>query len=173
MVEIGSIPALADVELVRSVKTPLRLDYTYTAGGASSRFLLGIQEKRILGQRCPQCQKVYVPPRGACPTDGVPTTDEVELAHTATVTTFCVVNVQFHGQGMDVPYVSAQILLDGADTTMMGLVQEIDPDDVRMGLRVEAVWVDDDQLGTTLENIRWFRPTGEPDAAYEDYAEHV
>ena len=34
----------------------------------------------------------------ACPTDGVPTTDEVELPDTGTVTTFCVVNVPFPGQ---------------------------------------------------------------------------
>ena len=49
----------------------------------------------------------------------------------------------------------------------MGLVQEIPYGDVRMGLRVEAVWVDDADLKPTLESIRYFRPTGEPDAPYE------
>ncbi len=42
-----------------------------------------------------------------------------------------------------------------------------------MGMRVEAVWVDDDQLTTSLENIRWFRPTGEPDADPASFREHV
>jgi uncharacterized OB-fold protein len=168
-----SVPALEGVEPVRSVRTPIRLDYVYTPGTASSRFLRGLAERRILGQRCPACRKVYVPPRGACPTDGVPTTDEVELPHTGTVTTFCVVNVQFYGQAMEVPYVSALILLDHSDIPIMHLLQEVAAADVHMGMRVEAVWVPDDELAPTLESIRWFRPTGEPDAPFEDYRDNV
>ena len=71
----------------------------------------GDSPKRILGERCPVCRKVYVPPRGSCPTDGVPTSEQVELAHTGIVTTFCVVNVQFYGQAMELPYVCATVLL--------------------------------------------------------------
>jgi len=172
-IDVTTVPALADVEPVKSTKTPLHLDYEYTAGLATSRFLRAVEQKRLLGLRCPKCHKVYVPSRGACPTDGVPTTEEVELAHTGTVTTFCVVNVQFYGQQMEVPYVSANILVDGADLPLFGLIQEMPADEVRMGLRVEAVWKDDDELGTTLENIKWWRPTGEPDADPETYGSHA
>ncbi len=119
------------------------------------------------------CLKVYVPPRGACPIDGVPTKEQIELPHVGIVTTFCVVNVDFTGQAIDIPYVSATVLFDGADIGIFALIGECPYDEVRMGMRVEAVWVDDDQLGTTLENIKWFRPTGEPDAPYESYREHV
>ncbi|HEY8526162.1 MAG TPA: Zn-ribbon domain-containing OB-fold protein [Acidimicrobiales bacterium] len=164
---------LRDVEPVRRIRTPARLEYNFTAGQATSRFLRGIATKRILGERCPECGKVYVPPRGSCPTDGVPTSEQVELPHTGTVTTFCVVNVQFYGQAIEVPYVCATVLLDGADIGLFGLVQEIPFDQVRMGLRVEAVWVDDAELTTNLSSIRYWRPTGEPDAAYETYREHV
>jgi uncharacterized protein len=168
-----TVPALEGVEPVRSVRTPMRLEYQYTPGAASSRFLRALAEKRIVGQRCPVCRKVYVPPRGACPTDGVPTADEVELPHTGTVTTFCVVNVQFYGQAMQVPYVSALILLDHSDIPIMHLLQEVEASDVHMGMRVEAVWVPDEELAPTLESIRWFRPTGEPDAPFEDYEDNV
>jgi uncharacterized OB-fold protein len=165
--------ALRDVEPVRGIRTPARLDYTFTAAEATSRFLRGIAEKRILGERCPVCGKVYVPPRGSCPTDGVPTAEQVELPHTGIVTTFCVVNVQFYGQEIEVPYVCATILLDGADIGLFGLIQEVPFDQVRMGMRVEAVWVDDAELTHNLSSIRYWKPTGEPDAAYETYREHV
>ena len=52
---------------VTSIKTPMRLEYRYSAGEATSRFLRGIAQGKILGQRCPSCKKVYVPPRGSCP----------------------------------------------------------------------------------------------------------
>lgn len=165
--------ALRDVEPVRKIQTPARLDYRFTAGAASSRFLRGVTDKRLLAERCPQCTKVYVPPRGSCPTCGIPTAEQVELADRGIVTTFCVVNLQFYGQAMDLPYVCARVLLDGADIGLFGLVQEIPYDQIRMGMRVEAVWVDDDELEPSLTSIRWWRPTGEPDAPYESFREHV
>jgi uncharacterized OB-fold protein len=170
---IDQIPALAGVEPVRSIMTPARLDYRFTAGAATSRFLSGIAQKKILGERCPVCGKVYVPPRGACPVDGVPTVEQVELGQVGTVTSFCVVNVQFHGSVMEVPYVSGLVLLDGADIELFGLVQEIPYDQVRMGMRVEAVWQPDDQIGKTLESIKWWKPADEPDADFETYREYV
>jgi uncharacterized OB-fold protein len=173
MAELTLPDRLKDVEAVKSIRTPARLDYTFTAGRATTRFLRGIEQKKLLGQRCPVCKKVYVPPRGACPTDGVPTEEEVELPHQGTVTTFCVVNVQFYGQAMELPYVSALILLDGSDIPLMHLIQETKAEDVHMGMRVEAVWVPDEELGPTLESIKYFRPTGEPDADWDTYKDNV
>ena len=160
-------------EPVTMLATPIRIEYEFTAGLAQSRYLKGIAEGRFLGQRCPKCQKVYVPPRGSCPTDGVATTDPIELANTGTVTTYCIVNVPFQGQSIEIPYICAQILLDGANIAFMGLIQELPADQVRMGMRVEAVWVEPDQLGPTMASVRYFRPNGEPDADYETYKEYL
>jgi uncharacterized OB-fold protein len=169
-----TLPAsLQGVEPVKSIRTPARLDYVYTAGRASSRFLHNVANKRLVGQRCPVCHKVYVPPRGSCPTDGVPTEEDVELAHTGTVTSFCVVNVAFMGTLMEIPYVGALILLDGSDIPIMHLIQEVPYDQVHSGMRVEAVWVPDDEIGPTLESIRHFRPNGEPDASFESYKDNA
>jgi uncharacterized OB-fold protein len=116
---------------------------------------------------------VYIPPRGACPTDGVPTTEEVELPDRGTVTTFCVVNVPFPGQRLKPPYVVAYILLDGADIAFLHLIHGCAAEDVRMGMRVRAVWRPRDEWGPTLQNIEHFEPSGEPDAAFETYARHL
>jgi len=160
-------------DLVTMVTTPVRLHYEHTASPGESEFLRGLAAGRLLGQRCPACGKVYVPPRAACPTDGVPTAGEVELPDTGTVTTFCVVNVPFRGQRVPTPYVAASIVLDGADIPFQHLILGCDPGEVRMGMRVAAVWKPRGQWGTTVENIGHFRPTGEPDAPYESYAHHL
>ena len=158
---------------VTGVVTTVGLDYTYAASAEESRFLRGMAEGKIRGQRCPKCQKVYVPPRGACPVDGVPTRDEVELPDRGTVTTFCIVNVPFLGQRISPPYVSAYVLLDGADIPFLHLILGCDAGEVRMGMRVEAVWKPREEWTTSMENIDHFRPTGEPDAAYESFAAHL
>ncbi|MFB9312057.1 Zn-ribbon domain-containing OB-fold protein [Nocardioides plantarum] len=158
---------------VTGVVTPVELDYLYAASPEESAFYRGLAEGRLLGQRCPTCHKVYIPPRSACPTDGSPTTDEVELPETGTVTTFCIVNVPFLGQKITPPYVSAYVLLDGADIAFLHLILDIPAEEVHMGLRVKAVWKPREEWGTTIENISHFTPTGEPDAAYETYKVHL
>lgn len=157
---------------VTVMTTPIRLSYTHTTSAEESRYLRALAEGRLLGQRCPVCRKVYVPPR-VCPADGVPTEDEVPVRDHGTVTTYCVVNVPFAGQRLDPPYVVAQILLDGADIPIPHLILGLPTSEVRMGMRVAAVWRDPGTWSTTPENIAHFRPTGEPDAPYESYQEHL
>jgi uncharacterized OB-fold protein len=160
-------------EPVTMITAPIQLDYEHTTSPAESTYLHGLAAGRLLGQRCPACHKVYIPPRGACPTDGIPTTDEVDLPDTGTVTTFCVVNVPYPGQRVQPPYVAASVLLDGADIAIQHLILGCEPGEVRMGMRVKAAWRPREQWGTTIENIDHFRPTGEPDAPYESYAHHL
>ena len=144
---------------------PVRLHYLHTASPGETAYLRGLAQRRLLGQRCGVCGQVYVPPRGTCPADGVPTSQEVELPESGTVTTFCIVNVGYPGQkaqGFTPPYVAAAVLLDGADIAFQHLVLGCDPGEVRMGMRVRAVWGED--------GVSHFTPTGEPDALYETYA---
>ncbi len=164
---------LMEDNLVTEVVTPVRLDYVYAASPEESAFYRGLKEGRILGQRCPTCQKVYVPPRSACPADGTPTEGEIELSHTGTITTFCIVNVPFLGQKITPPYVSAYVLLDGADIALLHLILDVPADEVRMGMRVKAVWKPEEEWEHTMENISHFSPTGEPDADYETYRQHL
>src|SRR5262249_59481661 len=77
---------------------------------------------RIVGNKCSECGKVYMPPRGYCPLCVVETTkkDEVDVADRGTVTTFSVITpLQYQGQEEKEDYVQATILLDGSDTTIM------------------------------------------------------
>ena len=142
---------------------PVRLRYLHTASPGESAYLRGLAAGRLLGQRCGVCGQVYVPTRGTCPADGVTMTEEVELPETGTVTTFCIVNVGYPGQRVTPPYVAAAVLLDGADIAFQHLVLGCDASEVRMGLRVRAVWGE-------AGGISHFTPTSEPDALYETYA---
>jgi uncharacterized OB-fold protein len=149
------------------IRSPLRLQYTHTAGETSSRFLRGFLEGRILGGRCPECDKVYVPMRANCPICVSPMAGDVELAHSGTITKFCIVNLPFAARNIEIPYVSASVLLDGADVPIFHLIQEIPYDQIRIGMRVEAVWEEAQDRIPGMESIKHFRPTGEPDVAID------
>ena len=159
----GTGDEVSEVSEVTGTVTPVRLSYLHTASPGESAYLRGLAGRRLLGQRCGVCGQVYVPPRGTCPADGVPTHEEVELPESGTVTSFCIVNVGYPGQRVTPPYVAAAVLLDGADIAFQHLILGCEPGEVRMGMRVRAVW--DDSGG-----ISHFAPAGEPDAAYQSYA---
>ncbi|MFE1749334.1 Zn-ribbon domain-containing OB-fold protein [Streptomyces anandii] len=150
---------------VTGIVAPARLDYTYSPGRAQSAHLDALAGHRTVGERCPSCRKVYVPPRGACPTCGVATTDRVEVGPRGTVTTFCIVNIKAKNLDIEVPYVYAHIALDGAGLALHGRIGGIPYDQVRMGLRVEPVWT------PGARHPDHYRPTGEPDADYDTYKE--
>jgi uncharacterized protein len=159
---------------VMRVRTPISVQYTWSTGPRAASHLHGLMEGRLIGKRCPSCQMVYFPPRnGTCSMCGVLLGEDVEVGPRGTITTFCVVNVPFLGQKITPPYVAATILLDGADIGVQHLIQEVDADKVRMGMRVEPVWRDRGEWAPTLESIAHFRPSGEPDSSFETFAGHL
>lgn len=156
-------------EPVKYVETTVRLPYHYVAGDYRARYLAALKDKRILGSRCSKTGKVFVPPVVASPESFAPCDEFVELPGHGVITTFCVVNIPVIGRNIDVPYVAASVALDGADISMYALIQECRPEDVRMGMRVEAVWKPDGERQGSHEDIQYFRPTGEPDAPLESF----
>ena len=163
--------SLAGVETVQSVCTPIRLSYTYTPGRALSRYLRAMASKRILGERCPMTGQVFVPPRGVSPLAGTATREVVELPDVGYVESFNITRVPIERRpDLKPPYCSAWIVLDGASVGFLGLVINIAPEEVRIGMRVRAVWKRDDELETSAGNILGWEPTGEPDEQIDDYA---
>ena len=111
-----------------------------------------------MGQRCPKCGKVYLPPRGACPTDGVPTTDEVELPHTGTVTTWSWVAEPRDVHPLDEPFAFVLVKLDGADVPFLHVVKA-DESAMATGMRVTATWKDEREGHIT--DLACFVPEGD------------
>jgi uncharacterized OB-fold protein len=161
-----------DEQPVSGITVPIRLEYTLTAGMSTTRYLRGLAEGKIIGARAESSSDVYAPSRGTDPVTGEPTTVEVEVRDTGVVTTFCVVNVPGLSElAPEIPYVSAQILLDGANNTFFGLIRGCEVDDVHMGMRVRAKWAD--ELVADHTSIQWFEPTGDDDAPYEHYKDYL
>jgi hypothetical protein len=73
---------------------------------------------------------------------------------------------------MKVPYVYGAILLDGADTPFLHLI-DAPPHQARMGLRLRANWKPAPERTGSFTDIACFVPSGEPDAAFERYREYL
>ena len=150
---------LKDVEIMES---PIVLHYNFSAGYATSKFLRGCKEGKLIGQRSPATGKVIAPPRGSCPESGTPTLEEVRLKDTGTVLSFTIVHIPIPNNPIQPPYIIANIVLDDCDQSMIHLVSECNNADIKMGTRLQAVWKDKAEWDYTLENIKYFKPLNEP-----------
>ncbi len=162
-------PKEPPAEPVKYVDAHVYLPYRYIAGDYRARAMRGLKEKRFVGSRCSQTGKVFVTPLVASPESFAPATEFVALEGRGVVTTFCIVNIPVIGRDLQLPYVAASVALDGADISIFAAIQECAVADVRMGMRVEAVWKPDGERTGSFDDVLYFRPTGEPDAAPETY----
>lgn len=149
---------MSEQKPVEIIDSPVYMQYSFAAGRATSNFLRSIKEGKLVGQRSSVTGKVIVPPRGADPETGTPTTEEVSLPETATVISFTVVYIPIPNSKVQPPFIVANMVLDNSDQTFIHLVSGCDNKDVKIGTRVKAVWRDKSEWDYTFNNIEYFQP---------------
>jgi len=129
-----------------------KFDYTYFAGEHASRFFHELRNnRRIMGTRCPKCERLLVPARSFCDACMERTTDWEEVGPEGTLETFTIITAAFPGLPKP-PIVMAYVTLDGADTALINLVHGLDLTDIDAAAaklnslpRVRVEFVDDPQ----------------------------
>ena len=141
-----------------TVDGKLALPYTYFAGRVGSKFLTTIRdEKKIMGIKCNKCNKVFVPPRQTCDVCLEDIRDNwIDVQNTGEVTNFTVVRYDDKHLPKKAPYVLAMIKLDGADTSLVHVVEGIDVDKAKVGMKVQAVFAK--ETTSTILDIDHFKP---------------
>ena len=136
------------------------LRYAWSHGVALSRFFEEMKNGRLVGRRCVGCNRVMIPPRMYCEECFRPTDEWVELKDTGTVLTFSICYVGTDASRLAEPQIPAVIEIDGASRNMgiLHLLGEVKPEDVKIGMRVRAVWLPPEQRRGAITDIKYFRP---------------
>lgn len=117
------------------------LPFNYSAGRTASRFFIELRDKqRIMGKRCPKCNRVIVPAQLFCKECFIETDDWVEVGPEGILITFTVVYRKETHHPKDAPLAYGIIRLDGADTSLVHLLEETDIAQLQFGIRVRAVF---------------------------------
>lgn len=121
--------------------------WAYASGSAMERFCSGLREKRIEALQCDGCKRRYLPPRPFCGNCCRRLTHWVSVADEGVLDAWTVVYLPIldgrTGETRPAPYGMGLIRLDGADTTLNHYLSVNDPERLKIGLRVRAVWRDE------------------------------
>jgi acetyl-CoA C-acetyltransferase len=132
--------------------------YAWDAGVAVGRYLDGLREGRILGRECRGCERVLVPPRMFCERCFRGTDGWVEVEPTGVVQTYSICHVRWDMEPLAEPELPAVIAIDGSDGGFLHLLGEVAPEEVRVGMAVEAVWRPEAERTGSILDIAHFRP---------------
>ncbi len=131
----------------------------YTAGIAGERFFREIKDNaRIMGTCCGNCELVYVPATMFCERCFAQLEEWVEVATRGTVFTYTVLYRDLDDQPMDPPAILAYVKLEGSTGGLVHYLGAIDPEDVYIGLEVEAVFKDAAEREGSILDIKYFCP---------------
>jgi len=137
----------------------IKVPYAWNAGETASFYLTHLRDrKKIVGKKCPKCSKVLVPPRKSCPFCFVDTSEWVPLSGKGRVDTFTIVRRDTNIQPRKAPFAYAIINLEGADTGFVHILGDVDVEDIKTGMKVEAVFAE--ERSGLVTDIKYFRPIG-------------
>lgn len=147
-------------EAVGAVDFAVDARYAWDTGIAVSEYLRGLKRGVILGRECRNCRRVLVPPRMFCEECFRPTDRWVEVPDTGTVNTFSICYIRWDMVPLKEPEIPFVLDIDGPTPGMgfMHKLGEVRPDDVSVGLQVEAVWKPPEEREGSILDIRFFRP---------------
>lgn len=136
--------------------------HRFEAGRTGSKFLRELRDnKKIMGLKCPKCNKVYVPPRSTCKECFSKLDEWVEVSPEGKLLTYTVLRVARDAEKdvlkRQLPVAYGIIKLDGADTGFVHMLGEVDLDNIKIGMRVKAVFREDERKGNILD-INYFKP---------------
>jgi len=152
----------ADLEAERFLHTHYEtvLRYAWSSGVAISRFLDGLKDGVIWGRKCERCGRTLIPPRMYCEECFRRTDSWVKLRDTGIVNTFSVSYVNVDASRRRSPILIAVVEIDGASRGMgiMHLLGGVRPGDVKVGMKVRAVWKPRSQREGAITDIKYFEP---------------
>jgi len=139
---------------------PLVIEYGFmrTTGPVIGAFLTALRDHKVLGIKAAD-GRVVCPPVEYDPESGTPLTELVEVGTEGTVTSWSWVAEVRDGQPLSTPHALAMIRLDGADTSMLHVIDAAGPDAVTIGSRVRVRWADEPE--GLITDIACFELTGD------------
>jgi uncharacterized OB-fold protein len=135
------------------------LESQYTVGIAGEKFLRALKDRGvILGTVCPDCDLTYVPPTMYCERCFARLDEWVEVESKGSVYTYTVLTRSLTDTAMEQPEVLALIRLEGAHGGIVHRLGEVDPEEVEIGMPVEAVLKPQKEREGSILDIQYFKP---------------
>jgi uncharacterized OB-fold protein len=138
---------MSEDKLIVANKGMVRADFNFWVGQYLDKFFDNLENKKIVGNKCPKCDDVFVPPRKICGKCNVviPLDQNwVELPDTGTLVNYTItpyrVNDRTDRKAKDL--LLGMIHIDGSNTSIVYRLLNLEPSEVKIGMKVKIEWAE-------------------------------
>lgn len=135
------------------------VSYVYTAGLAGERFFRELRDKeRLIGTACSKCRTVYLPPRLYCERCFKELQKWKAIPKKGMVHTYTQSYLDLDGNQLPIPVTVAFITFKGVSGGLIHKLDEVHPEELKIGLKVTPVFEDKKTRAGSILDIKYFRP---------------
>jgi uncharacterized OB-fold protein len=133
-------------KVVQINKGMVKADFAFWVGQYMDKFYDALEKQKIVGNKCPECGDVLVPPRkicGKCKKVIPLEKNWVDLPETGTLVNYTITPYRVSDKRerkVKSPDIVGMIQIDGSNTAIVYRILDIEPAEVKTGMKVKVQW---------------------------------
>ncbi|TFF99743.1 MAG: hypothetical protein EU542_08735 [Promethearchaeota archaeon] len=133
-------------KIIIANKGLVRAEFNFWVGQYMDKFYDGLEQKKIIGNKCPKCGDVYCPPRkicGKCNESLSLTENWVDLPDTGTLTNFTMTPYKVSDRRtrqVKKLQTLGMVQIDGSNTAVVYPLLDIESAELKMGMKLKVQW---------------------------------
>jgi len=137
---------MSEDKIVVANKGLIRAEFAFWVGQYMDKFYDALESKKIIGNKCPKCGDVFVPPRkicGKCNEKISLDQNWVDLPEFGTLKNYTITYYKINDRSsrkVKKPQIIGMVQIDGSNTAIVYRLLDIEPKEVKIGMKVKVEW---------------------------------
>jgi len=137
---------MTEEKIVVANKGLIRADFAFWVGQYMNKFYDAFENKKIIGNKCPKCGDVFVPPRkicGKCNKTILLDQNWVDLPDTGILKNYTITYYKINDRAsrkVKKPQIIGMVQIDGSNTAIIYRLINIETGEVKIGMKVKVEW---------------------------------
>ncbi len=138
---------MSEDKVIVANKGMVRADFNFWVGRYLDKFLDNLENKKLVGNKCPKCGDVFVPPRKICGKCNITIPIDqnwVDLPDTGILKNYTItpyrVNDRTDRKAKDL--LLGMIQIDGSNTAIVYKLLNLKPEEIKTGMKVKIEWAE-------------------------------
>ncbi|MFX1320860.1 MAG: Zn-ribbon domain-containing OB-fold protein [Promethearchaeota archaeon] len=137
---------MSEEKVIVANKGLIRAEFNFWVGQYMDKFYDALENKKFIGNKCPKCGKIFVPPRKICGICNITIPLDqnwINLPETGILLNYTVTYYKVNDRTtrkVKKPQIIGMIQIDGSNTGIVYRLLDINPEEIKTGMKVKAVW---------------------------------
>jgi uncharacterized OB-fold protein len=133
-------------KIIAANKGLIRAEFAFWVGQYMDKFYDALENKKIIGNKCPKCGDVFVPPRkicGKCNEKIHFDENWVDLPDTGTLKNYTITHYRVNDRASrktKKPQIIGMVQIEGSNTAIIYRLLDLEPKEVKTGMKLRIQW---------------------------------